>query len=144
MFYTLVLTSVHNHTHNHTHLASQNLLRSPGRSWFLLLLNHTSTLLSGQLVFLHRDLKSVWDTRARMQLLDSFHPWMHTLQRYTSTVSFILLCKNNISFTVHLSSATNSKIKNLCWHKTTVKKCSGSLYLKRPLILLISHIFVFQ
>lgn len=44
--YTYVLhtrshISVSSHTRNHAHLASQNLLRSPARSWFLLLLNQT-------------------------------------------------------------------------------------------------------
>lgn len=48
-----------------SHLASENLLRSPARSWFLLLLNHTWTFLSVQLVFLHSVLTSAWDTRKK-------------------------------------------------------------------------------
>lgn len=68
-FYTLVLTSVCTQAHTgYTHLASQKRLRSPGRSWFLLLLNQIWTLFSDQLVFLHRDLTSAWDTQGIMQL----------------------------------------------------------------------------
>lgn len=66
----------------YTHLASQNLFWSPGRSWFLLLLNHTSTLLSGQPVFLHRDRISAWDTKQTVQVLK--HTTIHTLQFCTS------------------------------------------------------------
>lgn len=56
----------HHMTRPASHLASENLLRSPARSWLRLLLNHTCTFLSVQLVFLHRVLTSAWDTRRKL------------------------------------------------------------------------------